>query len=104
MTKTQPELELLTRWGAQARSETQPPIDVAASVIQRIAQGRTRVLDPRLAAVAICASVLSMVALLALRPTKSDKDALAINDSLAALSEAAIPGGGPESLFQVFEP
>src|SRR5665213_741966 len=103
MKKPRPELELLARWGAQASSETQPPIDVTAGVIQRIAQGRTRVIDPRLATVAICASVLSMVALLALWPTKSDKDGLAIHDSLAALSEVAIPGGGPESLFQVLE-
>jgi hypothetical protein len=104
MTKPRPELELLARWGAQARGETQPPIDVAAGVIQRIARGRTRVIDPRLATVAICASVLSLVAVLALRSTNSNSDGLAINDSLAALSEVAIPGGGPESLFQVLEP
>jgi len=102
--KSTNELDLLSRLGAQSRSETQPTLDVTARVIQRIARGRNRMIDPRLAAVSICACVLSAWALLAARPAKPDNDSLASNDTLAALSEAAIPGTGPEALLKVLEP
>jgi hypothetical protein len=92
------EFELLAHLGTRAGDAVTPPVDVAGKVIQRIALGRTRLVDSRLALVAVCACSLSAMAIVATWARKPGPD------TVATLSEAAFNSTGPEALLRVLEP
>jgi hypothetical protein len=94
------EIDFLGRLGTRSRGATQPPIDVSARVIEQIARGRSRVVDRRLALVSVAACLLSASALAVLAGRAAKPD----SDTLAALSEAAVSGTGPEAILRVLEP
>ena len=93
-------LDVLRQLGTQMRTETDPEIDVAARVIQRIRQERTSRIGPRLPLVSICVGASALLALaivVAWTPVPHI-------DSFSSLSEAAVTNTGPEALLRVIEP
>jgi hypothetical protein len=92
------EFDLLGQLGSRTRDAVAPPIDVAEKVIQRIRRRPTRVVDSRLALVAVGACALSALAIVVPWVRRPEPD------TVATLSEVAFNSTGPEALLRVLDP
>lgn len=92
------EFEFLRQLGMRMGAEPEPKIDVVSRVIGQIAQSRTRIVDPRLSLISVCACGLAAFVFLVTWTAYAD------NNILSPLSEAASRTTGPEALLRVLEP